>query len=70
MIHILRKKLCDVLGLYLNPPENAIVFCIDEKTSIQAVDCIQPGLPLKKGLCGTVTRDYKGNSTKYTFCST
>ena len=55
------------MGLYLNPPENAIVFCIDEKTSIQAVDRIQPGLPLKKGRCGTVTHDYKGNSTSTLF---
>jgi hypothetical protein len=55
------------LGLYLNPPENAIVFCIDEKTSIQAVDRIQPGLPLKKGRCGTVMHDYKGYSTSTLF---
>ena len=41
------EKLCDVVGLYLNPPENAVVFCIDEKTSIQALDRTQPGLPLK-----------------------
>ena len=64
-----KEKLCDVLGLYLNPPENAIVFCIDEKTSIQAVDRIQPGLPLKKGRCGTVTHDYKGNSTSTLFAA-
>lgn len=52
------EKLCDVVGLYLDPPENAVVFCVDEKTSIQALDRTQPGLPLKKGRCGTVTHDY------------
>lgn len=39
----------DVVGLYLNPPKNAIVFCLDEKSQIQALDCTPPGLPLKKG---------------------
>ena len=63
------EKLCDVVGLYLNPPENAIVFCIDEKTSIQALDRTQPGLPLKKGRCGTVTHDYKRNGTSTLFAA-
>ncbi len=61
------EKLCDVVGLYLNPPENAVVFCVDEKTSIQALDRTQPGLPLKKGRCGTVTHDYKRNGTSTLF---
>ena len=63
------EKLFDVVGLYLNPPENAIVFCIDEKTSIQALDRTQPGLPLKKGRCGTVTHDYKRNGTSTLFAA-
>jgi len=57
------QKLCDVVGLYVNPAENAVVFCVDEKTSIQALDRTQPGLPIKKGRCGTVTHDYKTNGT-------
>lgn len=63
------EKLTDVVGLYLNPPENAIVFCVDEKTSIQALDRTQPGLPLKKGRCGTVTHDYKRNGTSTLFAA-
>lgn len=63
------EKLCDVVGLYLNPPENAIVFCVDEKTSIQALDRTQPGLPLKKGRCGTMTHDYKRNGTSTLFAA-
>lgn len=62
-------KLCDVVGLYLNPPDNAVVFCVDEKTSIQALDRTQPGLPLKKGRCGTVTHDYKRNGTSTLFAA-
>jgi hypothetical protein len=52
------EKLEDVVGLYLNPPENAAVFCVDEKSSIQALDRTQPGLPLKKGRAATMTHDY------------
>ncbi len=63
------EKLCDVVGLYLNPPENAIVFCVDEKTSIQALDRTQPGLPIKKGRCGTMTHDYKRNGTSTLFAA-
>ncbi len=63
------EKLCDVVGLYLNPPENAVVLCIDEKTSIQALDRTQPGLPLKKGRCGTVTHDYKRHGTSTLFAA-
>ena len=49
------QKLTDVVGLYLNPPEKAIVLCVDEKSQIQALDRTQPGLPMKKGRCGTMT---------------
>jgi len=63
------QKLCDVVGLYVNPPENAVVFCVDEKTSIQALERSQPGLPIKKGRCGTVTHDYKRNGTRTLFAA-
>ena len=53
------EKLTDVVGLYMNPPENAVVFCVDEKSSIQALDRTLPGLPMKKGRAGTMTHDYK-----------
>src|SRR6266545_4423126 len=49
------EKLTDVIGLYLNPPDRAIVLCVDEKSQIQALQRTQPGLPLKKGRCGTMT---------------
>ena len=52
------EKLTDVIGLYLNPPDQAIVLCVDEKSQIQALQRTQPGLPLKKGRCGTMTHDY------------
>ncbi len=58
----------DIVGLYLNPPEHAIVLCVDEKSQIQALDRTQPGLPLKKGRCGTMTHDYKRNGTA-TLCA-
>ena len=48
------EKLTDVVGLYLNPPQKALVLCLDEKSQIQALDRTQPGLPLKKGRCGTM----------------
>ncbi|MBA1446006.1 MAG: IS630 family transposase [Gammaproteobacteria bacterium] len=63
------EKLCDVVGLYIDPPQNAVVFCVDEKTSIQALDRTQPGLPLKKGRYGTVTHDYKRNGTSTLFAA-
>ena len=53
------EKLRDVIGLYLTPPEHALVFCVDEKSQIQALDRTQPGLPMKKGRAGTMTHDYK-----------
>src|SRR6266542_3265952 len=55
------EKLYDVVGLYLNPPDKALVLCVDEKSQIQALDRTQPGLPIKKGRCGTMTHDYKRN---------
>ena len=57
------EKLVDVVGLYLNPPEQAIVLCMDEKSSIQALDRTQPSLPMKKGRGQTMTHDYKRNGT-------
>lgn len=52
------EKLIDVVGLDLNPPQKALVLCVDEKSQIQALDRTPPGLPLKKGRCGTMTHDY------------
>ena len=49
------EKLTDVVGLYLNPPDKAVVLCVDEKSQVQALDRTQPGLPMKKGRCGTMT---------------
>ena len=63
------EKLTDVVGLYLNPPEQAIVLCVDEKSQIQALDRTQPSLPLKKGRCGTMTHDYKRNGTTTLFAA-
>jgi transposase len=63
------QKLTDVVGLYLNPPEQAIVLCVDEKSQIQALDRTQPGLPMKKGRCGTLTHDYKRNGTTTLFAA-
>ena len=63
------EKLTDVVGLYLNPPHQAIVLCVDEKSQIQALDRTQPGLPLKKGRCGTMTHDYKRNGTTTLFAA-
>lgn len=64
-----REKLEDVVGLYLNPPDKALVLCVDEKTQIQALDRTQPGLPLKRGRCGTMTHDYKRNGTANLFAA-
>jgi transposase len=63
------QKLTDVVGLYLNPPDQAIVLCVDEKSQIQALNRTQPGLPLKKGRCGTMTHDYKRNGTTTLFAA-
>lgn len=63
------EKLEDIVGLYLNPPEHAVVLSVDEKSQIQALDRTQPGLPLKKGRCGTMTHDYKRNGTATLFAA-
>jgi transposase len=63
------EKLTEVVGLYLNPPQKAVVLCVDEKSQIQALDRTQPGLPLKKGRCGTWTHDYKRNGTTTLFAA-
>jgi len=63
------EKLRDVVGLYLAPPERAIVFAFDEKSQIQALDRTQPGLPLKKGRAGTMTHDYKRHGTTTLFAA-
>ena len=62
-------KVEDVVGLYLNPPDRALVLCVDEKSQIQALDRTQPGLPLKKGRAGTMTHDYKRNGTTTLFAA-
>jgi len=63
------EKLTDVVGLYLNPPDKSLVLCVDEKSQIQALDRTQPGLPIKKGRCGTMTHDYKRNGTTTLFAA-
>jgi transposase len=63
------EKLTDVVGLYLNPPQQAMVICVDEKSQIQALDRTQPGLPMKKGRCGTMTHDYKRHGTTTLFAA-
>jgi transposase len=62
-------KLTDVVGIYLNPPDKAVILCVDEKTQIQALDRTQPGLPMKKGRCETMTHDYKRNGTTCLFAA-
>ena len=63
------EKMTDVVGLYLNPPQEGMVLCVDEKSEIQALDRTQPGLPIKKGRCGTMTHDYKRNGTTTLFAA-
>jgi len=63
------EKLIDVVGVYLNPPDKAVVLCMDEKSQIQALDRTQPSLPLKKGRAGTMTHDYKRNGTTTLFAA-
>ena len=63
------EKLVDVCGLYLNPPDKAVLLCMDEKSQIQALDRTQPGLPMKKGRAGTMTHDYKRNGTTTLFAA-
>ncbi|GAC1484256.1 MAG: IS630 family transposase [Acetobacteraceae bacterium] len=62
-------KLRDVIGLYIDPPAHAVVLSVDEKSQIQALDRTQPGLPLKRGRCGTMTHDYKRNGTTTLFAA-
>src|SRR3546814_17581786 len=62
-------KLEDIVGLYLDPPEHALVLCCDEKTQIQALDRTQPGLPLKRGRHQTMTEDYKRNGVTALFAA-
>ena len=63
------EKLEDIVGLYMTPPEHALVLCCDEKSQIQALDRTQPGLPLKKGRAATMTHDYKRNGTTTLFAA-
>jgi transposase len=63
------EKLEDIVGLYLSPPEHALVLCCDEKSQVQALDRTQPGLPLKKGRAQTLTHDYKRNGTTTLFAA-
>ncbi|MGH8766789.1 MAG: IS630 family transposase [Burkholderiales bacterium] len=63
------EKLEDIVGLYLSPPEHALVLCCDEKSQVQALDRTQPGLPLKKGRAGTLTHDYKRHGTTTLFAA-
>jgi transposase len=63
------EKLTDVVGVYLNPPDKAVVLCVEEKSQIQALDRTQPGLPLKKGRCGTHTHDYVRHGTTTLFAA-
>jgi len=63
------EKLYDIVGLYLNPPDKALVLCVDEKSQIQALDRTQPGLPLKPGRCGTLTHDYVRHGTTTLFAA-
>ena len=63
------EKLEDIVGLYLSPPEHAVVLCCDEKSQVQALDRTQPGLPLKKGRAATMTHDYKRHGTTTLFAA-
>jgi len=63
------EKLVDVVGLYMNPPDKAVVLCMDEKSQIQALDRTQPSLPIKPGRAGTMTHDYKRNGTTTLFAA-
>ena len=63
------EKLEDIVGLYMSPPEHALVLCCDEKSQVQALDRTQPGLPMKKGRAGTMTHDYKRNGVTTLFAA-
>jgi len=62
-------KLADIVGLYVDPPEHALVLSVDEKSQIQALDRTQPGLPMKRGRCGTMTHDYIRHGTTTLFAA-
>ncbi|MGZ6801388.1 MAG: IS630 family transposase [Mycobacteriaceae bacterium] len=64
-----KEKLTDVVGLYLDPPEKAVVLCVDEKSQVQALDRTQPSLPMVKGRGATMTHDYKRNGTTTLFAA-
>ena len=66
---LFEEKVTDVVGLYLNPPDRALVLCVDEKSQIQALDRTQPGLPLKRGRAATMTHDYKRHGTTTLFAA-
>jgi len=63
------EKLKDIVGLYVDPPDHAVILSVDEKSQIQALDRTQPGLPMKKGRAGTMTHDYKRNGTTTLFAA-
>ena len=63
------EKLVDVVALYMNPPDGAVVLSVDEKSQIQALDRTQPSLPMKPGRAGTMTHDYKRNGTTTLFAA-
>ena len=66
---LIEEKVSDVVGLYMNPPDKALVLCVDEKSQIQALDRTQPGLPMKKGRAATMTHDYKRHGTTTLFAA-
>jgi transposase len=66
---LFEEKVTDIVGLYMNPPDRALVLCVDEKSQIQALDRTQPGLPLKKGRAATMTHDYKRHGTTTLFAA-
>ena len=66
---LFEEKVTDIVGLYMSPPDKALVLCVDEKSQIQALDRTQPGLPLKKGRAATMTHDYKRHGTTTLFAA-
>ena len=66
---LFEEKLIDVVGLYLDPPDNAVVLCMDEKSSVQALDRTQPSLPMVRGRAQTMTHDYKRHGTTTLFAA-
>ena len=66
---LFEEKVTDVVGLYMSPPDKALVLCVDEKSQIQALDRTQPGLPMKRGRAATMTHDYKRHGTTTLFAA-